>query len=348
MAFGSHVTFRPKDSLKEEGIDFLVMREPEYIIRDFVRKRRKGKNGKNVKGLAYRTKDSIKINPPYPFIKNLDEMPFPDRSPILNIEYFNPLVRKLPWTTLLTSRGCPGRCLFCSSPSFYGNALRMRSAESVLDELEEIEKLGYREVFFRDETFTSDPKRLKEICEGIKKRGIKLSWICNARIGNVNKDSMKLMKEAGCHMIKFGVESGSQKILDNINKMIKVDMTRLTFKWAHEVGMDLHAHMMLGCIGETKETIRQTINFLKEIEPTTVTCAAFTPYPGTKVFGIVEKKYPEVGDGSACDLSKLHTSGFYNDAFCDLSDKEVGEAVKRLYREFYFRPKYIFKRLASI
>ncbi len=348
LVFGSHVTFLPRISLEQEGIDYIVLREPEYIVRDFINALDGGKDAKKIRGIGYRSGKSVKINPEYPFIENLDDLSFPDRKYISRFMYFNPLVKKLRWTAAVTSRGCPGRCLFCSSPSFYGNTLRMRSPGSVIREMEEIVSLGYGEVFFRDETFTANRKRLTDVCNLMIERGLELSWICNARVGTVDRDTLKLMKRAGCHLIKFGVESGSQKILDNINKGIRVGMTRKTFRWAHEVGMETHAHMMLGCIGETKDTIRKTMKFIKGIDPTTVTFGAFTPYPGTRIFEEVSKKRPEIGDGSSCDLSMLHTTGFYNSVFCDLTEKEIGDAVFNAYREFYLRPSYVMKRLMSI
>jgi len=348
MAFGSHVTFMPRESLQNDGIDFIVMREPEYIIRDFVNAYANGENYKAINGLGYRENGKIVINPPYPFIENLDEMPFPNRKYISKFVYFNPLVKKLPWTTALTSRGCPGRCNFCSSPSFYGKKLRMRSPENVVAELEQIKEMGYREVFFRDETFTANRKRVLKICDLILEKELDLSWICNARVGTLNKEIMIKMKKAGCHLIKFGVESGVQSILDNINKGIDVNMTRKTFQWANEIGMETHAHVMLGCIGETKETINKTIEFVKEINPTTATFGAFTPYPGTEVFEMVKKRVPEISDGSACDLSKLHTKGFYNYIFCNLSDEEIGRAIRKAYKNFYLRPSYIFRRLKMV
>jgi len=268
LAFGSHVTFLPLASLERDGIDYLVMREPEYVIRDFVNAVAKKKDPRKIKGLAYKRGKKKIINNPYPFIKNLDELPFPDRTQILKYAYFNPIVKKIPWTTAFTSRGCPGRCNFCTSPAFYGRKLRFRSPESVVKEMEEIKDLGYKEVFFRDETFTANKIRLIKICKLILERKLEISWICNARIGNLDKKIMKLMEKAGCHYIKFGVESGVQKILDNIKKDIDAKMTRKTFKWANEIGMGTHAHLMFGCIGETKESIEKTIQFIKEINPT--------------------------------------------------------------------------------
>lgn len=350
LAFGSHVTFLPKISLEKSvgGIDYIVMREPEYIIRDFVNTLQSNGNVKNILGIGYNSDGQIKINELYPFIENLDELPFPDREPIIKYEYFNPLVKKLPWTTAITSRGCPGKCNFCTAPPFYGLKIRMRSPENVVDEMQFLKELGFNEVFFRDETFTADRKRNEKICELIKERGLDISWICNARVGTVDKEIMIKMRKAGCHLIKFGVESGDQVILNNIRKGISVEMTRKTFNWANEIGMETHAHMMLGCVGETRGTIDETIEFVKEIKPTTVTFNAFTPYPGTYIFDVVKKEDPKIGDGSNCDLSKIHTIGFYNYVFCDLTDREIGIAIRMAYKKFYFRPFYILNRLRKI
>jgi len=348
IVFGSHVTFLPDASLKEETVDFIVMREPEYIIRDLIAALDNGMNFEKIAGIGFRKKGKRIINPPYPFIKDLDELPIPDRTLLPKIYYPHPLVKNAEWTTAITSRGCPGLCTFCTSPYFYGNTYRFRSAEKVVEELELLKKQGYKEVFFRDETFTASKDRLHKICDLLIERDVGIEWICNARIGNVDKELLVKMKKAGCHTIKFGVESGVQEILNNIRKGIKVDMTRKTFKWAHEVRIRTHAHTMVGCVGETPETIKKTIKFLKEIDPTTVTMGIFTPYPGTPLFKMVEKEVPEIGDGTSCDLTKIHTTPYYNQTFCKVPLKELERALPRVYRSFYLRPTYILKRLSEV
>jgi len=348
MAYGSHVTFLPKISLEETGLDFIVMREPEYIIRDLINALSRGSDPKKIRGVGFRENGKKKINEAYPFIQNLDELPFPDRSYIKDFSYFNPLVKRIPWITAITSRGCPGRCNFCTSPSFYGSTLRARSPENVVDEMEEIAGMGYKEIFYRDETFTANRQRVERICELIRKRGIDISWICSARVGTVDRGLMIKMKNAGCHMLRFGVESGVQRILDNINKGIRIDMTRKTFKWANEIGMETHAHVMIGCVGDTMDTVNHTIRFIREIEPTTATFGAFTPFPGTEVFDMVKEKVPEIEDGTACDLSKIHTIGFHSYVFTELTDKEIGLMVKEAYKRFYLRPGYILNRMKTL
>ncbi len=350
MIFGSHPTFMPKYCLFKDSIDIIIRREPEFIIREVIKRIEKGgEDWKKIKGIGYRENGEIVINDFYPFMNNLDNLPFPDRTMLRKgIEYFNPVVKNIPYTTMITSRGCPGQCVFCTVPPFYGNKNRCRSAESVIEELKLIQRQGYKEVFFRDETFTFYKKRNIRICKSMVEENISLSWVCNARVGTVDKEMMLLMKKAGCHMIRLGVESGVQEILDNINKGINLEMTRMTFKWAHEVGMDIHAHLMLGCPGETKETIRQTIEFVKKIDPTTATFGICTPYPGTKLFQQVARNYPQIKDGSSCDLNKIHTRAFFNETFTQLTRKELEKSVQKAYRSFYLRPSYILAWLKRI
>ena len=353
LVFGAHPSFMPKEALEREGVDVIVRREPEFVIRDFVLAKEEGSSSwENIKGIGFKRGEERILNDDYPFIEDLDKLPFPERTLLSRrVEYFNPVVKRYPFTTMLTSRGCPGRCIFCTSPSFYGNKVRFRSAENVVKELGEIWSQGYREVFFRDEIFPLPRLRAEKICQEIIKEKLDLSWICSAKIGTVDNKLMELMKKAGCHLIRFGVESGVQEILDNVQKGITVEEIRRTFKWAHHLGMDTQAHLMLGMPGESKETIKQTIKFVKEIEPTIATFGICTPYPGTKLFEEVLSQHPEIGDGTACDLSKIHTKGFFNQFFTSLSNEELERSILQAYRSFYLRISYIFgwlKRLKSI
>lgn len=350
VVFGSHPTFMPHYSLAKVAVDIIVQREPEYILRDLMDAlEKKDGSWKKTRGIGFREKDKVIINEPYPYIENLDELPFPDRGMLpKDIDYFNPVVKRLPYTTAITSRGCPGKCNFCTVPFFYGKKMRYRSWESIIEEMKLIQSQGYREVFFRDETFTFNKERNVKICQEIIRRRIDLTWICNARIGTIDKETMEVMKEAGCHTIKFGVESGVQKILNNLKKEITIEMIRKTFAWANEMGMNTHAHLMLGSTGETRETIEETINFVKEINPTTVTFGICTPYPGTQLFEEVAREFPEIEDGSACDLRKLHSRGFFNEKFTELTKDELEKSIKRAYRSFYLRPRYLLNALKRI
>lgn len=351
VALGSHVTFFPKFALKNEGVDFIIKHEAEFTIKRLIDKLSKRKDYRNLKGIGFKAANKIFVNKDEEFEQNLDKFPIPDRQPILGFAYFNPLVKKIPWTTMITSRGCLNKCNFCTSRQFYGSRYRFNSPERVVKEIKYLVRLGYKEIFFRDENFTADNKRVKDICKAIIKEDIKVSWICSSRVDTVNEGLIMLMRKAGCHMIRFGVESGNQNVLDNIKKGITLEQTKETFRLCHKHKMDTHAHLMVGCVGENWRTIDDTIKFVKMLNPTTLTCGAYTPIPGTDIFAKIKKENPDIKDGSDCNLKFLHEKGYLSKFICELNDREVGKAVKKVYMKLYLRPSYIlntFLRIKSI
>jgi anaerobic magnesium-protoporphyrin IX monomethyl ester cyclase len=349
ILFGSHPTFMPQYSLQADAVDYVILREPEQTIRELLAILSRNNDPSDLPGLGYRDADGkIRINPDRPFM-DLDELPIPDRSLLpKGVDYFNPVVKKVPYTTMQTSRGCPGHCIFCTAPAFYGRRVRTRSADSVLEELGRIKQLGFREVFFRDETFTAYEKRNHEICKGMIRENLDLAWIANARVDMVDAASLKLMKQAGCHMIKFGVESGNDEILRNYKKGTNQAQIRKAFAAAQSAGLDTHAHLVFGGPGETLETIDQTIGFVKELKPTTASFGILTPYPGSKLFDMVVQQHPEIQDGTDSNMDNLHVQGFFNESLCNIGTTHLSRAVVRAYRKFYLRPSYLARRMFAI
>jgi anaerobic magnesium-protoporphyrin IX monomethyl ester cyclase len=353
IVFGSHPTFLPRYTLAHEGVDIAVRHEPEFILRDLCREMRDGGGlsgyRREVRGIAYRGDGQIQLAPQYPFIDDLDELPFPDVTMLPpHIDYYNPLVRRMPYMTTSTSRGCPGKCTFCTAPYFDGLKVRFQSAEYVVREVEYFLAHGFREVYFRDDTFFVHKKRDREICRQIVERRLDVTWIANARVNMIDKEMMELAREAGCHTLKLGVESGVQEILDNVRKGYRVEQAYQVFRWAKEAGLNTHAHVMLGMPGDSLETVNRTIQVVKELEPATATFGICTPYPGTPLFEDVAKVYPEIRDGSASDLSKLHVSGLFNEHYTAMTREELEESVQRAYREFYLRPSYFWESLRQL
>lgn len=349
ILFGSHPTFMPEHALRPEGVDYIVMGEPEESIRCLLRALVDGGSMENVAGIGYRNgRGEARVNPPRSLL-DVNELPIPDRTMLSGsrADYFNPVVKRMPYTTMQTSRGCPGKCTFCTSPVFYGNRYRLRSADKVLEELREVVRLGYREVFFRDETFTVDRRRILDICEAMLTEGIDLTWIANGRVDMIDRERMTSMKRAGCHLLKFGVESGDDDMLKSYKKGVTCEQTEAAFRLAREVGLATHAHIILGGPGETPDTIEKTIRFAKKIRATTASFGIVTPYPGTELFESVAKKRPEIADGSASNMTNLHIQGFYSEEICQMSSKQLSRAVVRAYRKFYLRPTYLANRLFS-
>ena len=346
ILFGAHPTFMPEHSLSPKCIDIVVRKEPEFIIRDIIRNT---KNYKKVKGIAYKENNKVIINEDYPFINNLDDLPIPDRSLLTKgAVYYNPVIRKYPYTTSETSRGCPGKCTFCTAPKVYGGKLRAWSAQKVIKEIVYLLKQGYKEIYYRDETFTTFKKRNIEICEQIINKKLKFNWICNVRANTVDKETLLLMKKAGCHTIKVGVESGVQEILNKSNKGTTVQQTRNVFKWAKQAKINTHAHMMIGMPGETEETLKTTLKFIKELNPNSIDVGVCTPYPGTDLFKELTKTLPELEKDYTIKLEELHTTAKFNKYFTKLDEKTLQSYLNKFYKEFYLRPKHAIKNILQI
>ncbi|OGV35657.1 MAG: B12-binding domain-containing radical SAM protein [Lentisphaerae bacterium GWF2_45_14] len=348
VLFGSHPTFMPEYALAE-AVDFIVRKEPEEAIRVLLDAIARGEDTLNICGIGYRDKNGeVVLNSDREFC-DMNDLPIPDRTLLPeNADYFNPVVHRLPYTTIQTSRGCPGRCIFCTSPEFYGRKYRFRSAENVLKELRVIKELGYREVFFRDETFTALKSRNAEICQAMIDENLSLSWIANGRVDMIDRETMALMKRAGCHMIKFGVETSSNELLKTYRKGTTAEQTRECFRLARELGIETHAHLIFGGPGESWDTINATIKFVREIRPSTASFGILTPYPGTELFAMVAAKNPSIRDGSDSNMDNLHTEGFYSKEMSGMTGDELSRAVKRAYRKFYLRPSYILGKLLKI
>ncbi len=349
IIFGSHPSFMPEYSLEKESVDFIIIREPEAAISALLKKFFSGGEYQNISGIGFKISGKKIINDGRTFIEELDSLPFVEYDLLpKNVRYFNPLIKREPYMTMITSRGCVGRCTFCTAPGFYGSKLRFQSAQRVLAEIKNLVSKGIKEIYFRDETFIVDQTRDRELCETLIKEKIDVTWICNCRIGMVKKDMLKLMKEAGCHYIKTGLESGDDEILRNVKKGITTSQTLQFFEWTKEIGIDTHSHCMVGMPGDSVETINKTINFVLRCNPTTATFGICSPYPGSQLFKLVEQKFPEIKDGSSTDLTVLHTRGLFNDLYCSVDNEKLPALVKKAYFKFYMRPSYFFKTLKRI
>ncbi|MFA5322176.1 MAG: radical SAM protein [Smithella sp.] len=350
ILFGSHPTFMSHYCLNHPSVDFIVLREPEETLRRLMPALvNSGRFIPSMEGIGYRNENGEPvINAPRSFM-DMDDLPIPDRSLLpRGIDYFNPVVKKMPYTTIQTSRGCPGHCIFCTAPAFYGNKYRVRSANNVLEELENIKNLGYQEVFFRDETFTVDRKRNREICEGMIRRNLNLKWIANGRVDMIDRETMRVMKKAGCHMVKFGVESGADDILRNYKKGTVTRQALQVFAMAREIGLDTHAHIIFGGPGETAETINRTISFVKKLRASNASFGILTPYPGTELFENLSKICPDIRDGSAANMDNLHVQGFFSEKICGIRGEDLSRHIIRAYRSFYLRPGYLMEKLRRV
>ncbi|MBT3720209.1 radical SAM protein [archaeon] len=316
IAFGQHSTILPNDTLKSGVIDFAIKGEPEEIIQKVVKNINEYDKLKKINGVCLKNH----ISEEKAQIKNLDKVPIPKRNLEFDNKYFNPLARNLPYTSMTITRGCPYSCTFCTVPSLYGKTFRKRSINIVIKEIKQIKELGYKEIFFRDENLTLDKKYIKELCEKIIKEKIEISWIGNSRVDTVDFELLKIMKKAGCHLLKFGVESSNQNMLNLLKKGTTIKQVKQTVENCKKIGIDTLCHFMIGNPGETRKDILKTINFAIELDPRYASFDVLINYPKTNILNEKQTKI------SKEELNKLHNYAF---------------------RKFYLRLGYIFRHLLN-
>ena len=291
---GGVVTENPEILLKATVADYAVIAEGEITIVELLDALISNTDLSEVKGLAFKNdQGNIIINPKRELIKNLDDSPmpayhlFPMDIYLMNQSHSRILGRQ-PEMNIITSRGCPYNCNYCYH--IFSKGVRYRSINSVIEEIKFfIDSYQVHSFILIDETFTINTKRVTEFCEALKRENIIITWSCYARVSLVEKNLLKTMKEAGCYRIGFGIESGSQKILDLMNKKETVEQAERAIKVVRKSGMICGTTFMCGYIGETKETMRETVSFCKKH---LISTSFFftTPYPGTQLYSIVEDK----------------------------------------------------------
>jgi radical SAM superfamily enzyme YgiQ (UPF0313 family) len=340
----------------EPQLDICAIGEGEITMYELVKSLQSNSELSRVDGIAYRDKNNgqIIITKTRDFIKNLDTLPLPARHlfPIEKYRTHPPYGRKNPYFSIITSRGCPFQCAYCSKDVFK-NIFRARSSKNVCDEIDQlINKYNAQEIHFYDDDFTMNMNRAEEICDEILRRGLKFIWSCTTRVDLVNEKLLRKMKQAGCWLISYGVESGNQQILDAINKEINIDQIISAFEITKKVGISTLAYFMAGLPGETAKTIQETIDLSKKIKPDFVSWGILVVYPGSRLFKLIQKgKYP--GRLKILDKGKSLSGTFFGKGnyivFEDnLTLKQLRAAIKKANREFYLRPLYIFQCLKSI
>ncbi len=349
---GPHVSALPEESLViNKNVDAVAKGEYEYTLLDLARNLESKKDLDLVKGLSFSKNDMIIHNPDRPLAENLDEIPFVSRTYArhLNIEPYFYGHSRYPIVTIVAGRGCPYRCVYCVYPqTFSGRKYRYRSAQNVADEMEFIinEFPNVKEIMFEDDTLTANKKICQELCKEIIKRGMKIPWTANSR-ADVDLDTLKIMKTAGCRLLCVGIESGSQQVLDQMKKNLKVNQIRKFMQDAKKAGILVHGCFLLGNPGETKETIRITLDFAKALRPDTAQFFPIMVYPGTEAYSWAKRNGYLVTE----DYSKwLTPDGLH---YCvvsrpNLSNDELVEFCDDARRKFYIRPSYIFYRLERL
>jgi len=298
VAGGPLPTLYPDEYLHE--FDVTCIGEGEETMLDLVRTSENKTDLSNVQGICFNAKNGTSTpkqvirTPPRPPIRNLDSIPLPARDLFDNETYQDYFLKRFgrKETSIITTRGCPFDCDFCSRPIFSKN-FRARSAQSVVDELCDIARLGYDWVWFSDDCFTLNTRRVLEVCEGIRNRHLDLKWECLSRVDTFNLDIASAMKSAGCRRVFFGIESGDDGILKEMRKQINVGDVRRAVEVAVNVGLEAAGFFIVGYPGEDDSTILKTIRFATELPLDYVSFSLPYPIPGTGLYNRVKDRMSE-------------------------------------------------------
>jgi hopanoid biosynthesis associated radical SAM protein HpnJ len=335
---GPPVTVEPDKTLRNNpAIDFIVRREFDHQIVNYA----KGTPLEELPGVSFRKNGQIVNNPEGPVIENLDELPWVTKvyKRDLDITRYNVPFLLNPFISLYTSRGCPAMCTFCLWPQTHsGHRWRLRSAQDIANEVAWARQAfpNIKEIFFDDDTFNYRRERTIEVCKKLQPLGA--TWSCTSRV-TTDYDTLKAMKDAGCRLLIVGYESGDPQILKNIKKGATIDMAERFTANCKKLGLLVHGDFIIGLPGETRQSIRRTIDFAKKLDTETIQVSIAHPYPGTEFFDYARKNnlitIDSMTDESGHQLPNIIYPG--------LDRAELVDWVERFYGEYYFRPRVVWR-----
>jgi len=335
---GPHVTFMDEPVLKEEkAVDVIVRGEGEQTLLELAKNVFNPKALEDIEGITFRKEGQIVRKPNRRVMENLDDLPRPAYK-FFPLEKYRLFGRKI--LPIITARGCPSQCSFCTSAQMFGKGFRARSPKNIADELEWLRDEHGAEAFtFYDDTFTLDRRRAIGICDEIVTRKIGLPWDCQTRVSTVSREILLKMRDANCQQVFFGVESGCQTILDAVKKGTTVAQNEKAILLAKDVGLFVAVSVMIGYPGETHAMLKETIDLVKKTEPDDVYICVATPYPGTELRRLVKDNGWEMSD----DWGRYDTTTpvFANP---NLSEDDVRKLRTSFYNSFY-SPKYVLRHL---
>jgi len=341
---GPHVTILPEESLKagKGAIDIVCRGEFDYSTRELC----EGRDWEKVDGISFIRDGKTMHTPDRPPIEDLDALPFVApvyRRDLPISEYVIPHF-KSPYVSIYSSRGCPSKCIYCLWPqTFSGQRMRTRSPQNVYEEVKWIVDNipEMRELSFDDDTFTANREHARQVAKLLKPLGI--SWTINAR-ANCDYETLKIMREAGLRHVVVGYESGNNQILQNIKKGITREQAVKFTKDCKSLGLSIHGAFIMGLPGETRETIRETIEFAKKLDLNSIQASLASPYPGTEFYTLAREQGWIASDDFIDDTG--HQKCVIN--YPNLTNAEIFNSVEEFYDKFYFRPRYILRSIGRM
>ncbi|MCK4669676.1 MAG: B12-binding domain-containing radical SAM protein [Nanoarchaeota archaeon] len=347
---GPHVAGVKKQIFEDfNNIDFAFAGEAETHFPLFLKKIQNNEDYTDTPGLIWKDRDQIKMNPSY-FEEDLDKIGLPAWDLMDPRTYpkapQGAVFRNWPIGSIVTSRGCPYQCTFCAGKLTTGQRIRKRSIENIMEEIELLyNKYGVREIHIIDDTFTSNKELVKGFCAGLKERDFKISLTFpnGVRLNSLDEEMLTLLKEAGCYAMSVGIESGNQKILNDMQKGLTLEIIEEKIKLINKFNIDINGFFIVGYPTETKETIMDTIKFARKLPIKRAHFSTFLPLPGTKATALAL----ELGLLPKVDMDKL----LYTDAPCPpkgLTSEDLKRFQRKAFFWFYIRPKHMIALLIEI
>ena len=346
---GTHVSALPEDALRASpAVDAVARREYDATVLDFARSVRDRGEISAVAGLSFARDGRIVHNPDRPFLEDLDALPFVTEvfSRHLDVRDYYFAAARYPMVMTMTGRGCPNRCGFCVYPqTFHGRRARFRSPENVVEEFAWVVRHlpRVREIGVEDDTFTVDRSRAREICEGLLRRGVRIPWYCNVR-PDVDLETLRLMRRAGCRLVTVGFESGSPAVLEAMHKGVRPEQALRFAADARRAGLLVHGCLVFGYPGETPGTIRESLRFARALKSDSMQFYPFFAYPGTEGYALARSS----GVLETENYSKWVTAEGYHDCVVRLpggTSRELAAVCESAYRAYHLHPAYLWKKL---
>lgn len=353
MAGGVHATTMPHEFL-ENGADYVVIGEGEMTTLELVGAIEAGlpeERFAEIRGICLLRDGEVFRTPRRPLIENLDDIPLPARDLLPMHRYSATVARtsRQPSHMLLASRGCPGVCSFCVHKLF-GKHVRYNSPDRIIEEfLLLVNEYGAKDVAIFDDNFAANKEMVAKVCNRLIELDLDLTWSIESRVDNVDRETLELLKKAGCTFIAYGVESGSQRILDQMHKGVTLDQIRETVRITNEVGIKTRGYLILGHLDESVEEMRQTIEFAKSLDLDVASFTLFVPLPGTLDYKRAHKFGQFDPDFYMKDLLlEYNMPKFPVFVPNGMTQKELMAIHREAYNKVYLRPGYIFKKLFEI
>ncbi|MDP3729001.1 MAG: radical SAM protein [bacterium] len=344
---GQHLSLYPYETFTHKEIDYGIVGEAEETIVDFLDALEKGEDLSKVDSIIFRDKDGKVIKTGNGrMVKDLDNVPYPARELLPNDRYFEFITQRKNFSLFMTSRGCPYLCIYCEQGK---TRFRGRTAKNVADEIEEIyHDHKIRELDIFDPMFTTQKQRVMDICKELEGRKLDVEFAIRSRVDTVNKEMLEALKRAGCSRIYYGIETGSQKIMDTLKKGVKTEQVKKAIVETDAAGIKALGYFMIGHPGENASTVKETINLALRLPLHYAQFSKVTPLPGTELYDVLMLPELEGKDYWREYVLDASNSRVIGRPQCDMSEKEIQKWVKTAYMKFYFRPKYIAKAVGRL